>query len=562
MAETYLDFVWDETKGGWVPFSQSAISIARNQVFPREIINIANATRISQFGLEVLRVPATNWEKEGGAAQFTAIAPISPSEEPKAKLKIEDVVLFIPSAAAAYERWRTSETPLQIGTPGKPGKPGLISSEGVQAKGIAQNVKNFVKGIFTTNAVTVDIDAPLPGDPGYQPVTGLATTGRTETGGPQLATSAPSPMQDLLGGARVREPQPRGIPLRTPPAGPLTMPYASISPEDEDEVGLFTINGKVGQLLLPSQTGSSSEAVDANQFKNVTLYNLPSDKIKEYQKKYKVAQTGRMDSALATKIFNDALSISADNYNRANPLVQDKTQVSWEDAILNPQFGGEAAGSGGVSVTTKQLQAAKDAIAISATQLGVMLDDKALNSLANAYARGDVNSTVLPYEIVRQGTIDYTKGQAAETVANLRKTASAYGVEYNEDWYKTSVANILSGKAAQDTYDAQIKEISKSRYPSLAEQIDAGYTVQSIASPYINAMSQILELNPETINVNDPMIQRSLVYIGPDGKPSQKPIWQMEQDLRKDERWRYTKNAERELMGTGIKLLRDFGLVS
>lgn len=351
----------------------------------------------------------------------------------------------------------------------------------------------------------------------------------------------------------------RGVPLRQV-TSPLTVPYGSLTPSEEtNELGLFESNGQLS-LLLPDATGRSSSLVSLNQF-TVDLLNLPPDKVIEYQKAFGLKQTGRMDTALQGKILDRAKTASLENYNRANPLVQDNTQISWEDAVINPQFGGGAAGGGGVSVTAKQLQAAKDAIQISATQLGVALDDKALNSLASAYARGDVNATVLPYEIVRQGTIDYTKGAAAETVANLRKTASAYGVEYNEDWYKTSVANILSGKAAQDTYDAQIKEIAKSRYPSLAEQIDAGYTVQSIASPYINAMSQILEINPETISINDPMIQQSLVYIGPDGKPSQKPIWQMEQDARKDERWRYTKNAERELMGTGINLLRKYGLV-
>jgi hypothetical protein len=340
------------------------------------------------------------------------------------------------------------------------------------------------------------------------------------------------------------------------------MPYASIG-LDEDDEGIFTINGKSNQLLLPSQTNGSSEAVDADKFVNVTLFNLPPDKVKEFQRKYKVSQTGRMDTTLAAKIFEDTKKISQNNYIRSNPLItQDKTQVSWEDAIINPQYSGGTDGTGGgVSVTAKQIEAAKSAIEISATQLGVILDNKALNSLANSYARGDINSTVLPYEIVRQGTLDYTKGQAAENVNNLRKIANAYGVEFNEDWYKTSVTNILTGKAAQDTYDAEIKELAKSRYPSLAAQIDAGYTVQSIASPYINSMSQILEINPEAINVNDQTIKKALLNITPEGQPSVKPLWQFEQDLRKDERWRYTKNAEQELMGTGIKLLRNFGLI-
>jgi hypothetical protein len=39
-------------------------------------------------------------------------------------------------------------------------------------------------------------------------------------------------------------------------------------------------------------------------------------------------------------------------------------------------------------------------------------------------------------------------------------------------------------------------------------------------------------------------------------------LWQFEQDLRKDPRWNFTKNAQDSLMNTTRKVLQDFGLVS
>jgi hypothetical protein len=74
-------------------------------------------------------------------------------------------------------------------------------------------------------------------------------------------------------------------------------------------------------------------------------------------------------------------------------------------------------------------------------------------------------------------------------------------------------------------------------------------------------MSQVLELNPGEITLYDDTIKRALTNINEQNQPTLKPLWQFEQDLRKDERWRYTKNAEEDLMGTGITLLRNFGLI-
>ena len=74
-------------------------------------------------------------------------------------------------------------------------------------------------------------------------------------------------------------------------------------------------------------------------------------------------------------------------------------------------------------------------------------------------------------------------------------------------------------------------------------------------------MANILELDPNTINLSDPTISKALTSITEDGKPAVTPLWQFERELKKDSRWRYTKNAQEELIGTGMQVLKDFGLV-
>ena len=104
--------------------------------------------------------------------------------------------------------------------------------------------------------------------------------------------------------------------------------------------------------------------------------------------------------------------------------------------------------------------------------------------------------------------------------------------------------------------------MAKSKYPTLAKQIDAGRNVRDLASPYIQTMSQILELSPDAINVDDFYINQALTGLDAEGNPKQKPLWEFQQQLRQDPRWNYTRNAQDSLMDTARKVLQDFGLVS
>jgi TfoX/Sxy family transcriptional regulator of competence genes len=52
-----------------------------------------------------------------------------------------------------------------------------------------------------------------------------------------------------------------------------------------------------------------------------------------------------------------------------------------------------------------------------------------------------------------------------------------------------------------------------------------------------------------------------LQYVGADGKPANKPLWQFEKELRSDSRWQYTDNARDSIDSLTLKVARDMGLV-
>jgi hypothetical protein len=330
-------------------------------------------------------------------------------------------------------------------------------------------------------------------------------------------------------------------------------------------IGLFDIPEMgEGFVFLAPPGATTSVPIDLESWKT-NVYDYTPQQIQEYKR----AIGFKEQSGAATPEFVDALTrqmltVSEINYRNAR---NNKRQISFEEYVVNPQkFGGElaATGAGRVSAgpSAQELRAKNEAVKILATEIGVGLDDATANRLAREWAIGNYDATSIRAVVARSGTIDFTKGAAAQTLNNLRQYAADFGVQYDDTWFNRATTNILTAKDNEETYAASIRQIAKSRYPTFAEQIDGGFTVRQLASPYIQTMSSILELDSGSIGLNDPFITQAMTGLNTEGKPATKPLWQFEQELRKDPRWNYTNNAQQSLMNTARQVLQDFGLVS
>lgn len=151
-------------------------------------------------------------------------------------------------------------------------------------------------------------------------------------------------------------------------------------------------------------------------------------------------------------------------------------------------------------------------------------------------------------------------GTAAQYETDIRRRAADQGIHVDDatvlNWVKQS-----EKENGTDGTHALIDGMAASSFPALADQIKNGQTVASLASGYKNSMANILEVNPDTIDNFDPTIRAAMSGQGADGKPAQKSIWQFENDLRQDPRWRKTKNAQDSVMSTAHKVLADFGFM-
>lgn len=152
-------------------------------------------------------------------------------------------------------------------------------------------------------------------------------------------------------------------------------------------------------------------------------------------------------------------------------------------------------------------------------------------------------------------------GKAGQIQSELNSYAYQMGVQNSDWWTRDAIQNVIRGKSNEQDFKNQIMEQSIATFSGWEKQLRAGSTMQDLAQPYMQTMSQILELPPGQVNLFDNTIRGALQWKDSSGQAGAKPIWQFQNDLRQDDRWKKTQNAQDAAMGTAHKVLQDYGLV-
>jgi len=215
-----------------------------------------------------------------------------------------------------------------------------------------------------------------------------------------------------------------------------------------------------------------------------------------------------------------------------------------------------------------------------ARTMGANLDENAINQVVSRIYDGflendtvAIDSFIAPYigkvsSIVGKGTgiqpQGYT-GQALQNYQALQAVAKANGLSVRDILPKLSV---LPGQNIDDVVLQKLStgELDINRLAQDARNIAAqgtpdyvkgllqqGYDLEQIYAPYKNVMAQILEINPDEIDLNDGTLRSAI------GMDKEMNIYDFKKALRKDSRWQYTENAREEVASTTLGILRDFG---
>lgn len=153
------------------------------------------------------------------------------------------------------------------------------------------------------------------------------------------------------------------------------------------------------------------------------------------------------------------------------------------------------------------------------------------------------------------------EGPSGKYFVAVKRLASDNGIMLSDSAAKSYANNIVSGVVDENTVFNTIRESAAQAFPSLADKIKAGLDLKTLADPYIQSMSNILEIPDTAIDLFDPKIRNAMAYTLPDGKVGTKSIYDFEKELRQDDRWQYTNKAREQAASVATTVLRDFGFM-
>lgn len=212
-----------------------------------------------------------------------------------------------------------------------------------------------------------------------------------------------------------------------------------------------------------------------------------------------------------------------------------------------------------------RLNESRTAVSNLAGSVGATLSEAGLERLAKrallfGFDEGQIRDLLAKH--VKPSAAGYYTGELSSVEDQLRSTALQNGITLNDGQLRGWMQSLVRGDASQEQYVTAIRRMAADAFPLYGEQIQGGVDLMDVAAPFIQSMSEVLELNPADIKLTDPTIRRALSGTAdPSGKRQAMNIAQFEDSLRQDARWMYTKNARQTAEGFAASIGKMWGLV-
>ena len=236
----------------------------------------------------------------------------------------------------------------------------------------------------------------------------------------------------------------------------------------------------------------------------------------------------------------------------AQPWAQRYKRAAIEDMDFEAQFPG---------LYKDALDADVETLRDEAAQIGAQFDEVELRELAKQRRRFGLNPSQMQNALADAAFAKdgRARGRAGQVQTNLREWVRRNGIQLSDNMINDYVRRIQAGDTTLDDVLQDLRRTYASgAYPAWADKINEGFDPADLFEPYRQTASNLLEL-PE-IGLDDPVLKRASQAIGADGKPIQMPLYQFEQEIRKDPRWQQTNNAMEAYNRLADQVLSMFGL--
>jgi hypothetical protein len=238
----------------------------------------------------------------------------------------------------------------------------------------------------------------------------------------------------------------------------------------------------------------------------------------------------------------------------------------WYQARTNSQRQYDLQNQSDHTTLSRQVAAQAASIAARAAQMGVAITplrahDLAVTSLRNGLTPEEIQKSVAAEAGAYNPQAAYG-GTYGDAITKIKQSMANYNVKLDPATMGQFAQGIAAGTMDLTKVDQFLQQQAASKYPWLKPQLDQGFTVSQLQSPYKNEMATALEVDPTTIDQNDPLLQQAMQMSDGKGGYTTMPLYQFTQKVKSDPRWMKTDNARNSLMDVGVQVLQDLGLQS
>jgi len=287
--------------------------------------------------------------------------------------------------------------------------------------------------------------------------------------------------------------------------------------------------------------------------------DLPDQYVAPGDSDKKVAKSGVYTRSYVSRNLPDDISL-IDKINEVFKLFYKRDANQNEVEALLPSFRAKYKSKDGASKSTIK-ETYKNGQLVSTDYFTAdNLDPK-------LWLEGQIKSKLLANA---EGTVQVgiPEGPIGQNFVQVKNFAAKNGIMMSDDAASDYATKIVTGKLDEDTVFNAIRESAASAFPKFADKIKAGIDLKTLADPFIQSMSSILEIPYTSIDLFDPTVRNALS--GGYSKVTATPgmggvgrgeytLYDFEKDLRKDVRWQYTNNAKKEVADSTLRVLQDFG---
>lgn len=183
--------------------------------------------------------------------------------------------------------------------------------------------------------------------------------------------------------------------------------------------------------------------------------------------------------------------------------------------------------------------------------------------VAFAYENG-MSEDQVDQLIIKSGELGKLGGTNMGSISSLQSFANSYGVGnlLNTSYWDTKSKLLFAGETTPEDIMNDIKNLSASAYPAYAEGIKNNVSLSALASNVTSTVANLLELDPDTVTFDNPLVKRIMGYINPaTGKQEIMPQWMVDKTVKSSNDWLYTKNATATIDSLTTKVFSDWGLL-